>query len=204
MEAKSALSYCQKKYLKSLNSLNGQKGKQISESFKLLEQEIKTLDPIIQINLYSATTHLLDSLINEPNDSINPLDVFYIRCKSIFDTKFNAYYHVVLGLSVVGIACATLVTCGSLGVGIGILSGLWQTPLAFMASLLALELPALAATALTSSLSLGAGFASGYSFFKEPPVVTAMNRCVEVIKESYLDDSFDAVVEEESALSMHQ
>lgn len=83
MESKSALAYCQKKYLKSLSSLDGQKGKQISDSFKLLEQEIKNLDPITQINLYTATTQLLDSLINEPNDSINPLDVFYIRCKSI-------------------------------------------------------------------------------------------------------------------------
>ncbi|WP_058532930.1 hypothetical protein [Legionella saoudiensis] len=204
MEAKSALAYCQKKYLKSLNGLNVKKGKQINESFKLLDQEIKNLDPITQINLYSAATQLLDSLINEPNDSINPLDVFHIRCKSILGHKFNASYQLVLGIAVVGIACATLLTGGALCLGLGILSGLWQTPFAFMASLLAFELPAFAATALTSSISLGVAFAAGYSFFKEPTVVTAMNRCVEVIKESYLYDNSDTMVEDESVLSMHQ
>lgn len=120
-----------------------------------------------------------------------------------FDAKFNAYYHIVLGLAVVGIACATLVTCGALGVGLGILSGLWQTPLAFLASLLAYELPAIGVAALSTSVTFITGLTSGFTFFKEPKVVVAMNHCIEVIKESYLEENSEAVEQEELTHSMN-
>lgn len=204
MEAKSALAYCQKKYVKSLNGLNGKKGKQINESFLVLEQEIKKLDPIVQINLYSVTTQLLDSLLNESHDSINPLDVFNLRCQSILGAKYNTSYYIVQGLSLIAIACAAFVTGGALGIGIGILSGLWQTPLVYMASLIALELPAFGVAALSASLGVGAGIASGFLFFKEPRIVTAINNCIELVKESYLEDNSDEIEKSESVHAMDQ
>lgn len=204
MEAKSALAYCQKKYVKSLNGLSGKKGKQINESFLVLEQEIKKLDHITQINLYSITTQLLESLINEPHDAINPIDVFNLRCQSILGAKYNTSYYIALGLALIGIACAAIVTGGAIGIGIGILAGLWQTPLICLASLMAFEMPALGVAALSVSLGVGVGVASGFLFFKEPKIVTAKNDCIELVKESYLDDNVDEIERSESTHALDQ
>lgn len=201
MKAKSAVAYCQKKYAKTLNGLK--KGQQLNEAFIVLEREIKKLDSITQINLYSATTQLLDSLINEPLDAINPLDIFYLRCQSALEAEYTTSYHIVLGLAVIGITCAGLVTGGALGIGIGILAGLWQTPLIYMASLLACELPALGFAALSTSFGIGTGIVSGYFFFKEPKVETAMKHCIEVIKESYIEESSDEIEQRESVHLMN-
>lgn len=203
MKDKSALTYCQTKYVKSLKGLNGKKENHIKESFEALGHEIKKLDPMVQINLYSATTQLLDALVNETNDSINPLDVFHLRCQSILNEKYNASYHIVLGLTVIVIACAALVMGGTLGIGIGVLAGLWQTPLVYMASLLVCELPALGVAALSTLLSIGAGVSSGYFFFKEPKVKTEIQRCIEVIKESYLEENPEETEQEELVHSIN-
>nr|HAT8715181.1 hypothetical protein [Legionella jordanis] len=204
MEAKSALTYCQKKYVKSLSGLSGKKGKQINESFLVLEQEIKKLDPITQINLYSITTQMIESLINDPHDAINPIDVFNLRCQSILGAKYNTSYYITLGLALIGIACAVLVTGGAIGIGIGILVGLWQTPLICLASLMAFEMPALGVAALSISLGVGVGVASGFLFFKEPKIVTAKNDCIELVKESYLKDYVDEIDRSESTHTLDQ
>lgn len=192
-----ALMYCNKKFRKALNATQETKG--IFDAFNVLEMEINQLDPLVQINVYSAATQFLESLIQDPNDTINPLDVFDLRCRTILESQYNTSYYLVLGLATIGIACATLALGGALGIGIGILSGLWQTPLLYMASLFACELPALGVAALSSSLGVGAGIISGYSFFKEPKIVTAKNHCIDVIKKNYLEEALDAMEQNDSA-----
>ncbi|MFJ1269984.1 hypothetical protein ACD661_15605 [Legionella lytica] len=196
-----ALMYCNKKFRKALNATHERKD--IYEAFNLLEMEIKQLDHLVQINLYSAATQFIESLIQDPEDTINPLDVFDLRCRTILDSQYNTSYYIVLGLAAIGIACTTLAVGAGLGIGIGILSGLWQTPLIYMTSLMAAELPALGVAALSTTLGMGSGLISGYSFFKEPGVITAKNRCIDVMNTSYLAEPVHEVEQEEPARALN-
>lgn len=196
-----ALMYCHKKFRKALNTAHERKD--IYEAFHQLELEMKQLDYLVQINLYSAATQFIESLLETPEDSINAVEVFDLRCRTILDSQYNTSYYIVLGLTAIAIACATLAVGGALGVGIGMLSGLWQTPLLYMASLMAYEVPALGVAALSTTLGLGTGLISAYSFFKEPGVVTAKNQCIDVINTQYLAESVPEVEQEEPARVMN-
>lgn len=197
-----ALMYCNKKFRKALNATHERKD--IYEAFNQLELEIKQLDYLVQINLYSAATQFIDSLIHDPEDSINAVEVFDLRCRTMLESKYNTSYYIVFGFAAIGIACATLAVGGALGIGIGILSGLWQTPLLYMASLIACELPALGVAALSTTLGIGTGLISAYSFFKEPGVVTAKNQCIDVINTHYLAEPVPEVEQEVPARVMNQ
>ena len=197
-----ALMYCNKKFRNALNAI--QERKDIYEAFSLLETQMKQLDYLVQINLYSAATQFMESLIQTPEDSINALDVFDLRCQTILESKYNTSYYLVLGLAAIGLACATLVVGAAMGIGIGILSGLWQTPMLYMAALMAGEAPALGVAALSSILSIGTGILSAYSFFKEPKIITAKNQCIEVINTNYLTEAVPQAEQEEPARLMNQ
>ncbi|MFJ1270101.1 hypothetical protein ACD661_16200 [Legionella lytica] len=197
-----ALMYCHKKFRKALNTAHERKD--IYEAFHQLELEMKQLDQLVQINLYSAATQFIESLIEAPEYSINAVEVFDLRCRTILDSQYNTSYYIVLGLSAIVIACATLAIGGALGIGIGMLSGLWQTPLLYMASLMAYEVPAVSVAALSTTLGFGTGLISAYSFFKEPGVVTAKNHCIDVINANYLAEQVVEVGQEEPARAMNQ
>lgn len=184
MNSNAAKMYCHKKFRKSLDGVVGKK--EVYQSFEALEKEIQKLDLVTQINLYSAVTQFLDSLIQEPTDSINPLEVFNLRCNSILGSKYNANYKIVLGLAVIALSIATVITGGALGIGIGVLYGLWQTPLMFMTSLFAAEAAAVGVAAFSATVGIGVGGLTSYLFFKEPKIKTHLTACIETVKESYL------------------
>lgn len=194
--------YCNKKFRKALNATHERKD--IYEAFNLLEMEIKQLDHLVQINLYSAATQFIESLIQDPEDTINPLDVFDLRCRTILDSQYNTSYYIVLGLAAISIACAAVAVGAALGIGIGVLSGLWQTPLIYMTSLMVGELPALGVAALSTTLGIGTGLISSYSFFKEPGVLTAKNRCIDVMNTNYLAEPTREAEQEELSRVVNQ
>ncbi|MFT4058923.1 MAG: hypothetical protein QM652_05180 [Legionella sp.] len=179
-----ALSYCQNKFQKSLNKSKNKQG--IYASFEYLDAEIKKLDALTQMHLYSAATQFLDSLVEEPNDLINPLELFTYRCHSILDARYNGTHYLVLGLTVLAISLALLITGATLGIGLGILSGFWSTPMAYLSALGALELPALGIAATAGVLSLGGLVTSSILLFKTPKIKTALSQSIEAVKESQL------------------
>ncbi|MFT4059290.1 MAG: hypothetical protein QM652_07060 [Legionella sp.] len=195
-----ALSYCQKEFRKSLNNARGKTT--IYDAFEMLEKEIKKLDDMTQLHLYSATTQFLDSLIQEPDDPINPLEVFTLRCQSILGEEYEAVKAIGLALAVIAISVAVIATGAALGLGVGVLLGLWQTPLMFLASLMAAEAPALGIAAASSSLGVTVGVFSGWMFFKELSAKTVLNRCIETVKESYLSESEVTINEENNSESL--
>jgi hypothetical protein len=193
-----ALMYCNKKFIKSLE--HTRKNKLIYEAFNRLETEIKKLNYIDQINLYSATTQYLDSL-NDENDSINPMEVFIIRCNSIVPMEEETLKTIGLILGVIALSLSVVILGAAIGIGIGMMLGLWQTSLIFMTSLLAAETaPLIVATASVTS-GIGMGLTSGFLFFKEPGVKKALNNCIEAVKQSHLpeylpSDHLDQITEE--------
>ncbi|MGC1183154.1 hypothetical protein [Legionella sp.] len=196
-----ALSYCQKKYKKSWN--NASNKKTIYDAFERLETEIKKLDEMIQVHLYSAMTQFLDSLIQEPDDPINPLEVFSLRCQSILGYDHESLNKIGLALGVIALSLAVLTTGAALGFGIGVALCLWQTPLMFMTCLLAAEVPAVAVAAASVSAGVGTGILSGWLFFKEPRVKTALSHCIETVKERHLSDK-ETEINQESSSELHQ
>lgn len=181
-----ALMYCNNKYNKALKIIH--KNKSIYEAFEVLETEIKKMDTITQLNLYSATTQFLESMVQDPNDSINPLEVFILRCNSIVSDPNEAIKKIGLALGVIAISISVVAAGAALGVGIGMLLGVWQTPLMFMASLLAAETAPLIVASSSVAAGLGAGLLSQYLFFKEPKIRRALDTCVDEIKRSHLSN----------------
>lgn len=179
-----ALMYCNNKFKKALQTTH--KDKAIYRAFNALEQEIKKLDYMVQLNLYSAATQYLESLIQDPNDSINPLEVFVLRCNSIVDDKHGTIKKIGLALAVIAVSLSVVMTGASLGIGIGILLSLWQTPLMFMTSLFAAETASLIVASSSGVMGFGAGLLSQFLFFKEPKIKGALDNCVEAIKQSQL------------------
>lgn len=180
------LLYCHNKFKKSLANIKERD--LIKKSFVELEREIQKLNPLMQIDLYSATTQFLDSMINEPQDTLNPLEVFHLRCQSILSSNFNAYHKIILGLTAVAISLAAVVLGITAGVCIGVYLGLWQTPLIFMAALTAAELPALLVVSAGTLIGVGASVVSGMMLFKEPKVSLEVRNCIDAVKQSYLMD----------------
>lgn len=179
-----ALMYCNNKYKKALNTIN--KNKSIYDAFEVLETEIKKLDYISQLNLYSAATQFLESIVQEPNDSINPLEVFILRCNSIVSDPNETIKKIGLALGVIAISISMVVAGIALGVGIGMLLGSWQTTSMFMASLLAAETAPLIVASSSVASGVAVGFVSQYLFFKEPKIRRALDTCVDEIKRSHL------------------
>lgn len=180
------LTYCNNKFKKALRTTH--KTRVIFDAFTVLEQEIKKLDSETQINLYSVATQFLESLMQDPEDSINPLDVFILRCNSIVGDPHETLTKIGLALGVIVISVATVVTGAALGIGIGMIMGLWQTPLVFMAALLAAESSPLMVASASVASGIGASLISQFLFFKEPKIKSALNTCVEAIKQSNLSD----------------
>ncbi len=176
--------YCNNKFKIALQATH--KEKAIYMAFNALEMEIKKLDYMIQLNLYSAATQYLESLIQDPNDSINPLEVFVLRCNSIIDDKHDTIKKTGLALAVIAISLSVVMTGAALGIGIGMLLNLWQTPLMFLASLYAAETASLIVASSSAAAGFGAGLLSQFLFFKEPKIKGALDNCVEAIKESHL------------------
>lgn len=181
---KAALMYCDNNFKKALQTTH--KNKAIYKAFNELEMEIKKLDYMVQLNLYSATTQLLDSLINEPNDSINSLDVFVLRCSFIVDDKHETIKKFGLGIAVIAIYLSVAMSGAAVGIGIGMLLSLWQSPLMFMTSLFAAETASIVVASSSVVAGLGAGLLSQYAFFKEPKIKESLDNCVEAIKKSHL------------------
>jgi hypothetical protein len=181
-----ALMYCNNKFKKALQTTH--KNKAIYEAFNALEMEIKKLDYMVQLNLYSAATQYLESIIQDPNDSINPLEVFVLRCNSIIDDKHDTIKKIGLALAVIAISLSVVMTGAALGIGIGILLSLWQTPLMFMTSLFAAETASLIVASSSAVAGFGAGLLSQFLFFKEPEIKGALDNCVEAIKQSHLSE----------------
>lgn len=181
-----ALKYCNNKFIYSLNQIKETKA--IYAAFEALAKEIKKLNTIDQLNMYSVTTQFLDSLKNK-NDSLNPLEVFILRSNSIVDVENETLKTIGLALGIIAISLSVVILSATIGMGIGILLGAWQTSLAFMTALLAVEtVPLIVASASVAS-GIGVGLVSGSSFFKESKVKTALNTCVEAIKQSHLPES---------------
>jgi hypothetical protein len=190
-----ALMYCNNRFKKALRTTH--KTRVIFDAFTALEQEIKKLDSEAQINLYSVATQFLESLVQDPDDSINPLDVFILRCNSIVGDPHESITKIGLALGVIVISVATVMAGAALGIGIGMMMGLWQTPLLFMAALLAAESSSLVVASASVTSGVGAGLISQFLFFKEPKIKSALNNCVEAIKQSNLSDVSSAENEED-------
>ena len=164
----SALMYCNSRFNKALSQIETRKA--IYAAFESLEMEIKKLNYMDQINLYSVAEQFLQSLLNDVHDSINPMEVFILRYECIVNVKNETIKKIGLALGVLAIALSVVVFGGSIGLGIGILMGLWQTLVAFMTCLLAAEMPALIVVSTSAALGVAAGFVSGFMFFKEPSI----------------------------------
>ncbi|MDP3268075.1 MAG: hypothetical protein Q8M40_03415 [Legionella sp.] len=193
-----ALMYCNNQFKKALKTAENQE--LIFKSFAALEQEIKRLDEKTQLNLYSSATQFLESMINDPQDSINPLEVFRRRCESLVGDEHEVAKKVGLALGVVVIALSLMATGVAAGLGIGLLVGFWESAFAFLASLYALQTASLSVAASSLTLGLGGGIISACSFFKEPKIKSALENCVEAVKQSHLSvvpqDVIGDVVEE--------
>lgn len=190
-----AVKHCALQYKKNLS--NKHLEKTIYGSFVKLEEEIKNLNYIDQINLYSIASQLLDSLVKQPNNAINALEVFNLRCQTVVGNENSLLNTICLGLGALVITIAVLTVSMVIGIGIGMLMGLWQFSSAFLASLVALETPAVVATATSVGLGLAVSGALTYSFFQPSKITSAVNNCVEAVKESYLSE-FTCYGEDES------
>ncbi|MGL6036101.1 MAG: hypothetical protein ACRC0B_02890 [Legionella sp.] len=156
----------------------------IYESFRALEEEIKKLDTTTQINLYSATIQLIENVTQDNQNLISPIDVFTVQCNTILAGTNGAFHKIGLALGAVAIAVSLLVASAGIGLGIGVLLGVWQTPLMFMSALLAAETSALVVASASTLTGLGAGLIAGTQFFKTPKINTALDACIEQVKES--------------------
>lgn len=182
----SAVKHCALQYKKVLNDKHLEQS--IHQAFVALEEEIKKLRAIEQINLYSIASQFLDSLLFEPNSTINAMEVFHLRCQSIIGSEHETLKTICLGLAAIAISVAVLSTCIATGVGIGMLMGIWQFPTAYLASILALETPALLVTSVSAGVTMVVGSAVSFSFFQPARITTAVERCIEVVKECHLTD----------------
>lgn len=185
--------YCTNKFKKSHTTTRD--NKEIYASFEALELEIKKLQPIAQINLYSAATQFLLSLSEDPHDAINPLEVFIYRCDSIIGKNDEAGRKIILALGAIALSLSMMALGAALGVGIGMMLGLWNTPLVFMSALLGTQTAPLVVALTSVSAGIGTGLIAQFMFFKEPGIKTALNHCVETIKQSHLSET--KVIEEE-------
>lgn len=179
-----ALMYCTNKYKKAIEMPHVTRS--MNESFKALDAAIHELDAPTQINLYSITMQLIETIRNEPNNVINPLDVFIIQCESVLNGNTSALKTIGLAVGVIAIAIATLALGVGLGLGVGILAGVWSTPLVFLSSLMAAQTTAVVAASASVVTGIGAGIVSGCHFFKTPKINTAINVCIEQVKEGQL------------------
>lgn len=161
------------------------------------EQELKKLDNETQVNLLSVATQFLESLIDDPQDAINPLDVFVLRCNSIVGDSHKPLNTIGLAIGAVVIALAVVASTMALGIGIGMVINLWETPLLFMAALMAAESAPLLVASTSGIAGIGAGLISHYLFFKEPKIKTALNQCVEAVKQSNLTQELIAENDED-------
>lgn len=179
-----ALMYCQNEF----NTAHDQtrKNKAIFEAFETLKKEIVLLDYIDQISLYSVTTQFLQSLL-QTDDVINPLDVFVLNSNTIVDGKNPTLKTVALVLGILAISLAVVTLGLSIGFGVGLLLGLWQTPMLFMASMLAAEVTPVIVASISSATGIAAGLISRFLFFREPGIKGALNNCVEAVKQSHLE-----------------
>ena len=179
-----ALMYCTNKYKRTIEMSHVTRS--MNESFKALDAAIQELDAPTQINLYSITMQLIETIRNEPNNVINPLDVFIIQCESVLNGNKSALKTIGLAVGVVAIAIATLALGVGLGLGVGMLAGVWSTPLVFLSSLMAAQTTAVVAASAGVITGVGAGIVSGCQFFKTPKINTALTACIEQVKESQL------------------
>lgn len=182
----SAVKHCALQYKKILS--NKKLEKTIHDSFASLEREIKNLSYIDQINLYSIAVQLLDSLVHQPNNAVNALEVFNLRCQSIIGTENDLLKTICLGLAALVITIAVLSVSLSIGVGLGMLMGFWQLPSAFVALLATLETSAVVTTATSVGVGLAVSGVITFGIFKPSKITSAVNDCVEAVKESYLSD----------------
>jgi hypothetical protein len=198
---KAALKYCQNRFQKSLNKTK--RNKDIYSTFELLELETQKLDMLTQINLYGATTQFLESLVDEPNDLINPLEVFTLRCNFILDNKPTDVKHIIaLSLAVMAITLAVFIVAATAGIGLGVLAGIWATPMVFFSSLFASQATAVGVAAGAGALSLGATVGSSILLFKPAKIKKALTNCVESVKESHLFKESKGAFSEEEAFEV--
>lgn len=176
------LIYCNNKFKKALEA--NQKTKIIYKAFAALEIEIKKLDFMAQVNLYTAATQLLESLFQNPNDLI----VFILRCEFILgkNPENIRIQHLVLG--VLAISLLVVFVSAAVGVGIGMLLARWQSPLLFLTSLLAEETAPLIVAFTSIAAGIVATVVSQFLFFKEPKVKKALVTCVEAVKQNNLSE----------------
>ena len=172
--------YCNQKYRKALDK--NKLIKPIYTAFSELEQEIKTLTAFQQLRLYSASTQLLESLSEQPKNSINPLDVFIHQCDSIVGSKKQSSRAIALGLGVIAIGLSVTLIGMSIGIGIGVLSGLWQSYMAFFSALSATKTAPLVVVGVNGGLGISAGACSQLFFFKEQKINKVIDNCVDAIK----------------------
>ena len=196
-----ALKYCHNKFQKTLTTV---KTKEIHHSFELLAIEIQKLDTLSQIHLYSATSQFLEQLIKEPQDLVNPLDVFTLRCSSLIDHKYNINQKLIFGLAIVAISLAVLIVSCAAGIGIGVLAGLWATPMLFLNALFSAHLAAITVSAVSSALSIGSAAVSSYFFFKKPQIKTVLSDCINSIKETQLAKDIKQESYEEKPLEIQK
>lgn len=194
-----ALMYCNNEFQKTLELTR--KRKIIHEAFEAFALEIKNLDEMERIHLYSIATQLLEKQLKGEGDLVNALEVFVLRCDSIIDKNGVAtQLGLVLGMLVLSIAVFAL--CAASGIGLGILLGLWETVELFMASLMVTETAALIVASVSSVAGLGTGFLSGFCFFGEPGITKAVSGCVEAVKQNHLfEDTKDTQNDKETNMN---
>ena len=194
-----AVKYCHNRFQKTLSQI---KAKDIHTAFARFSLEVQKLDKLTQIHLYSATTQFLDSLINEPKNLINPLEIFTLRCQSIIDHK-QEKHKVVYSLAVIAIALAGLIMGIGAGIGLGMLTGLWATPLVFFNCLWAAKGAAVAVAAGSGLISLGSACIASFLLFKQPKIKTALTECIETVKEHQWLEEHHTEIPEEKNLKLH-
>ncbi len=193
-----ALMYCNNEFERAHEQTR--KNKAIFEAFETLATEIKKLDYMQQINLYSVTTQFLESLVKNQGDVINPLDVFILRSDSIVNENQGYLRTIGLLLGVTAISLSVVILGASIGFGVGVLLGLWQTPLIFMAALMAAEPAALIVASVSVAAGAVTGLVSKFLFFRESSIKKALDNSVEEIKKSYLSATFVSANDESMEL----
>lgn len=177
-----ALRHCQHQFRQSHASTKKNQG--IYEAFEALEADIAKLSDIEQINLYSASTQFLDSLLKK-QELVNTLEVFTLRCNSIIASNESAR-KIGLSLAVLLIAIASFVLLTSIGIGISVLMGVWSAPMMFIAAFLAAETSPVLMVGASAALGIGAGVLAIWGLFRERAIEKSLYNCVEAVKEHHL------------------
>lgn len=166
---------------------------EIYKAFEVLEIEIQKLDELTQIHLYAAASDLLRSMIEHPKDSINPLEIFALRCNSILKEKQSLAATLALAIGVIVLSVAVTLTGVAAGLGIGMMLGLWATPMVFFEALLAVNTLPVVIAATSTVAGISSGIAAGLLLFKGSSAQQAVEHCIEEIKKSYLSPDTDIV-----------